>query len=71
MPIDWDSEIRKAKMFMLNASCMKYIDLAEQILAERNKYRMALLDIGGTDTGHKCKCQCANNLIEFAQGETE
>lgn len=27
----------------------------------------ALLDIAGTDNGHQCQCQCANNLIEFAQ----
>ena len=37
--INWDAEIRKAKMFMLNASCMKYVDLAEQILKERNELK--------------------------------
>ena len=27
----------------------------------------ALMDIAGTDTGHKCTCQCANHCIERAQ----
>lgn len=27
----------------------------------------ALMDIAGTNTGHPCKCQCANHCIERAQ----
>lgn len=69
MGIDWHAEILKAKLFMLRADNMKYVSLAEQILAERDKYLTALRDIAGTDTGHKCKCECANNLICYAEEE--
>ena len=30
-----------------------------------------MMDIAGTNTGHPCKCQCANNLIEVAQDATK
>lgn len=40
--INWHSEIRKAKMFCLNAYCLKYVSLAEQILKERDILRSAL-----------------------------
>lgn len=37
MSINWEAEIKKAKMFCTQATALKYLDLAEQILKERNE----------------------------------
>lgn len=85
--IDWDAEIHEAETNgQANECCLKYIDLAKQILADKEQGDLrceelhlpkleeaktilwdALMDIGGFETNHPCKCQCANQCIDLAQ----